>query len=345
MSIRRKSVGLLSAALLAFLFLFSGCAANDKVPVKVLILPKFEVDGLSGDFPGEAQLYYEHYLEGAGEYEIAGGYAGSKLYVKDGTALYVTGQGKLNSALSLAAILADDRFDFSDAYIMSTGCAGSAAEYTVMGDVIVVTATVDYDLGHQADIREMTESRKETWFHDDEWDDVSHKILNRALTDQIYELVRDTKIETTERTRKYMARAFDNAGWAVRDPMVLKGTVVTGDNYWKGFYDEANARLMAETYGCPDPYAVSEMEDNALAVVLDRMGMLDRYIALRCSVNMDVFMNGVTPETLWGGQESVDLSSEDSVEAEDIFETAMHNNFLVGSRIVDAILSGEIGEA
>ena len=261
MSIGRKSAGLFSAALLAFLFLFSGCAANDKVPVKVLILPKFEVDAMSGDFPGEAQLYYEHYLEGAEEYEIAGGCAGSKLYVKDGTALYVTGQGKLNSALSLAAILADDRFDFSDAYIMSTGCAGSAAEYTVMGDVIVATATVDYDLGHQADIREMT------------------------------------------------------------------------------------ARLMAETYGCPDPYAVSEMEDNALAVVLDRMGMLDRYIALRCSVNMDVFMNGVTPETLWGGQESVDLSSEDSVEAEDIFETAMHNNFLVGSRIVDAILSGEIGEA
>ncbi len=73
MSRRRKSVGLFSAALLAFLFLFSGCAANDKVPVKVLILPKFEVDAMSGDFPGEAQLYYEHYLEGAEEYEIAGG--------------------------------------------------------------------------------------------------------------------------------------------------------------------------------------------------------------------------------------------------------------------------------
>lgn len=38
---------------------------------------------------------------------------------------------------------------------------------------------------------------------------------------------------------------------------------------------------MTETYSCPDPYALTEMEDNALAVVLDRFGMLDRYIIIR----------------------------------------------------------------
>ena len=61
----------------------------------------------------------------------------NKLYVKDGVALYVTGMGKVNSALSLNAILLDERFDFSNAYIFSTGCAGSAYEYGVMGDVWV----------------------------------------------------------------------------------------------------------------------------------------------------------------------------------------------------------------
>ena len=43
----------------------------EKIPVKVLILPKFEVDEMSGDFPGEAQLYFEHYLDGAEENEVA----------------------------------------------------------------------------------------------------------------------------------------------------------------------------------------------------------------------------------------------------------------------------------
>ena len=36
----------------------------------MLILPKFEVDAMSADFPGEAQLYYEEYLAGGEEYEV-----------------------------------------------------------------------------------------------------------------------------------------------------------------------------------------------------------------------------------------------------------------------------------
>lgn len=96
------------------------------VPIKVLILPKFEVGELAGDFPGEAQYYYEAYCQGGDEYEVKGGFADNKLYVKDGVALYVTGMGKVNTALSLNAVLTDERFDFSDAYIFSTGCAGSA---------------------------------------------------------------------------------------------------------------------------------------------------------------------------------------------------------------------------
>lgn len=77
--------------------------------------------------------------------------------------------------------------------------------------------------------------------------------------------------------------------------MVLRGTTVSGDNYWKGAYDHANAVLMTETYQCPDPFALTEMEDVALAVAAERLGMLDRYIIIRDSVNMDVFMNGASP--------------------------------------------------
>lgn len=82
------------------------------VPIKVLILPKFEVGELAGDFPGEAQYYYEAYCQGGDEYEVKGGFADNKLYVKDGVALYVTGMGKVNTALSLNAVLTDERFDF-----------------------------------------------------------------------------------------------------------------------------------------------------------------------------------------------------------------------------------------
>ena len=139
-----------------------------------------------------------------------------------------------------------------------------------------------------------------------------------------------------------MAAAFDNAEWATRDPMVLRGTTVTGDNYWKGEHDHMNALLMNETYGCPDPYALTEMEDNALAVVLDRLGMLDRYIVIRDSVNTDAFMNGASPESLWDPNFVDSLASDESVESADIFATAMENNFKVGKVVVDAIINGEL---
>lgn len=312
------------------------------VPIKVLILPKFEVGELAGDFPGEAQYYYEAYCQGGDEYEVKGGFEDNKLYVKDGVALYVTGMGKVNTALSLNAVLTDERFDFSNAYIFSTGCAGSAYEYGVMGDVFVITAAVDYDLGHHADVRELPEGSVTTWFHDSGYDSSSYKIFNQDLMEKVYYLVKDVEISTTEKTRNFMAAAFDNAEWAVRDPKVLRGTTVSGDNYWKGSYDHANALLMTETYQCPDPFALTEMEDVALAVAAERLGMLDRFIVIRDSVNMDVFMNGASPESLWDPNFDESLASDDSVEAADIFATAMENNYKVGSVVINAILDGTL---
>ena len=338
----KKLLALLFALVLTAAAAFALAEDASPIVIKALILPKFESGEMAGDFPGEAQYYYEGYCMGGEEYDIVGGFEGNKLYVKDGIALYVTGMGKVNTAMSLQAILMDNRFDFSNAYIISTGCAGSAVEYGVMGDVFVITATVDFDLGHHADPRELADANGTTWYHDASYDSASYKILNQELCDKVYNLVKDVKIETTEKTRAFMAAAFDNAEWATRDPMVLRGTTVTGDNYWKGEHDHMNALLMNETYGCPDPYALTEMEDNALAVVLDRLGMLDRYIIIRDSVNTDAFMNGASPESLWDPNFVDSLASESSVESADIFATAMKNNFTVGHVVIDAILNGEL---
>ena len=93
------------------------------VPVKVLLLPKFEVGNMEGDAPGEAQYFYEHYLKGSDGYELTSG--SGTLYVKDGVALCKTGMGKISAALTTMEVLSDSRFDFSKAYILSVGCAGS----------------------------------------------------------------------------------------------------------------------------------------------------------------------------------------------------------------------------
>ena len=175
----KKILSFLLMALVAISFV-SASDGGEKIDVKVLILPKFESGDLSGDFPGEAQYYYENYVEGGEEYEIKGGFENSKLYYKDGVALYVTGMGKVNTALSLSAILLDGRFDFSDCYFLSTGCAGSAVGSTVMGDVFVISAAIDFDLGHHADPREMADPSRPTWFADPSYNSASYKLLDQG---------------------------------------------------------------------------------------------------------------------------------------------------------------------
>ena len=139
-----------------------------------------------------------------------------------------------------------------------------------------------------------------------------------------------------------LAGDFPGEAWAQRQPQVLRGTSLSGDNYWKGINDHNNALLITETYKCTDPYAITEMEDVATALAVQRLGLLDRLIILRAAVNIDVFPSGVTPEMLWGADDDDSIASEDSMESVDIFETAMENCFNVGKVLIDGILEGTL---
>ena len=51
--------------------ILSACSFSPKKKaLRMLIIPKFEVGRMSGDFPGEAQLFYEKYCPGCEEVEI-----------------------------------------------------------------------------------------------------------------------------------------------------------------------------------------------------------------------------------------------------------------------------------
>ena len=331
--------------ILLLIGILTGCSLHkkdQKIPVKVLILPKFEVGEMTGDFPGEAQYYYEEYLAGGDVYEIEGSSEESKLYYKDGIAMYTLGQGKVSAALNTSIVLSDQRFDFSDAYVLSVGCGGYAEGYGIFGDVFVISSAVDFDLGHRADPRDMTKEPETTWFHDESFDQSAVIHLDQNLTDRVYKQVEEVRLETTEQTERFLSSEYPGEEWANRPPQVMRGTSVTGDNFWKGNYDHQNALLITETYGCSDPFAITEMEDIAVGHAVKCFGMLDRLIILRSSVNMDVFPTGVTPETLWGPESDDHLASENSLESVDIFETAMKNCFITGKVLIEAILEGDL---
>ena len=341
---RKPFISIIALSLLLASLLSSCAAAPKKTALRAIIIPKFEIGKITGDTPGEAQLFYEQYCTGCEEAEIPHLPETAHCYVneKTGAAILVTDSGKTKAGLSLMALLSCDRYDCSNAYIVSVGCGGGSLGEAILGDVVVVTAACDYDLGHHVDSREVTEPNNAvTWFPDEDYVDQAYKPLDAELSEKVYQMIKDCPLQTTEMARKWMAENFPSWDRATQDPAVLKGTAVTGDDYWKGLYGHQNANYIVKYYGAPDPYAVTEMEEVAIAATAECFGMQDRIISIRVIVNMDVFWSTDTPESLWGTHGSFSFKvAEPNTETLDIFEPAMHNLFDASRIVIDAILEG-----
>lgn len=325
----------------------SACSFSPKKKaLRVLIIPKFEVGRMSGDFPGEAQLFYEEYCPGCEEIEVPHMPPTSHFYFNDknGVGILVTDSGKTAAGLSLMAVLSSERYDYTDARIVSVGCGGGSAGNCTLGDVILVTAVCDYDLGHHVDAHEKEKSETHVmWFPDDSYAEYAYKTLNADLCEKTYEMIKDCPLRTTEEAKAVMRENFGDYAEENILPAVRKGTALTGDDFWKGIYGHATADFIADYYGCPDPYSVTEMEEIAVANTAECFDLLDRLISLRVIVNMDVFLNGETPEGTWGEYKSFNEKIEnDNTETLDIFEPAMHNLFDTSRIVIDATLNGEL---
>ena len=330
-----------------FCVLFSSCSPDSKkTRLKVIIVPKFEIGEMTGDFPGEAQLFYERYCEACEEVAIPYMPPTAHFYVNEenGVGILLTDSGKTAAALSLMAFLSSELYDTSDAYIVSVGCAGGSGALCTFGDVILITAICDYDLGHHVDAHEKKKSETFVmWFPDDSFADYDYKVLNADLCDKVYAMIKDCPLQTTEEAKTVIKENFPIREEEDILPSVKKGTSLTGDNYWKGIYGHVTANFIASYYECPDPYMSSEMEEIAIANTAACFDLLDRVISLRVIVNMDMFMDGETPESTWGEYNSFSekVANENS-ETLDIFEPAMHNLFDAASIVIDAILEGQL---
>lgn len=327
----------------------SSCSSADKkTSLRVIIVPKIEIDEMTGDFPGEAQLFYEKYCGDSEEAEIPHMPSTGHFYVNEenGVGLLITGSGKTAASLSLSAVLSSDLYDYSDAYIVSVGCGGGSADYCTLGDVILETAVCDYDLGHHVDAHEKKNSDSHVmWFPDDAYDEYECKFFNADLCEKVFQMIKDCPLRTTEKAKTVIKENFQSREEAEILPAVKKGTALTGDNFWKGIYGHSTANYIANYYACPDPYAVTEMEDIAIANTAVSFDVLDRVISLRVIVNMDLFLDDETPESTWGEYDNYNNKvTEENPETLDIFEPAMHNLFDTGSIVIDSILDGSIGE-
>ena len=317
--------------------------------IRVLIVPKFEVGEMSGDALGEAQLFYENYCAGCDQIEVPHMPSTARFFYNEenGVAILITGAGKNAASLSLTALFSSGLYDCSDTYIVSVGCGGGNMDAYTLGDVIINTAVCDYDLGYHADSSEFAPGRDSvTWFYDKSYGRNAYSQYSPKLCEAVYQLTKGCELSTTQKALDTLRAHFPDCPRGAENPAVLKGTAITSDSFWKGEHGHQNALHIVEFYGCPDPYATTEMEEISIALAAESYGMLDRLVSLRVIVNADQFFGDDTPESVWGDPASDSYSvkvEEDNDETLDIFEPGMNNLYAVASTVIDAILAGEIG--
>lgn len=302
----------------------SPVATTAPIRVKVFVAAMFEIGQNTGDRAGEFQHWYERYWKGAVPIAVPG--ALKPVYCNaDGVCGAVLGMGKVNSSSSMQAILLNPAFDFTQAYYVISGVAGTPPQRGTIGEVNWATWLVDYDLGHRW-APEENKAGEPTFMPRKGYEDYRRFPLNPALVGWAMKLSGDTPLKDSDSARTYRLRYPDAA--ARRAPFVGTGTHMTGDTFFHGPGMSNQAQYIAKLYGADD-YVITEMEAAAITLVIKRTHGTDRVMSLRGAVNFDQ-----------GNPKETTLQHLDPAPGETAggFAETVENIALVGTRVVDHIV-------
>ncbi len=311
------------AALAAIVLAGPAPAADSPREVKVFVASMFEIGEMQGDRAGEFQEWYEDYFAEAEPHAVRG--AANPVWCSDdGICGSVLGMGKVASSASMMAILLDPSLDFSNAYFLLTGVAGTPPDKGTIGAVSWATWLVDYDLGHRWAEDEVP-AGEPLFMPRDGYEDIRVYELNADLVERAVEIGSDVELADSEDARTYRERYPQET--ARRAPFLFTGTHMTGDTFFHGPGLSAQAQYMTELYGADD-YVITEMEAAAIAQVIDRLHGTDRVLSLRGAVNFD---QGHPDETTL---EHLDPAPGETAGG---FAETISNIHAVGSAFVDAV--------
>jgi purine nucleoside permease len=256
----------------------------------------------------------------------------------DGLWLLTTGMGEANAAASVAALALSGLFDLSQAYVLVAGIAGIDPAVGTVGSVVCADFAVHGGYAHELDAREMPAS----WPHGFVALGASApgKPPELRVPGEVYELDAALR-QAAAALGADVALADDPAVAALRagypgaggqGPEVLCGSSLTQSVFWSGDLLGARARNWVRDYtDRRGRYAVTQMEDNAILLALDRAaqaGLADfaRVAVLRAGANFDRPAPGQAAESAFTQDVGWSLAAE--------------NVWRVGSRLANEITAG-----
>lgn len=266
-------------ARLALLWLLAAPAAAfaAALPVKVMVLTAF---------PPELAPWLKH-MQRPTQLKIAGAYAPVWCDPR-GVCVTETGEGQVNAATSVAAILASPELALAHTLFLRAGIAGGPPwGNDTLGGAYWADWVVSWDLGHH--LTATSHGASEPLFlplGDDHPPLGTHAFhLNPALVRLAYDATRTTRLADDHAARANRKLYPTQAG---RTPNVAIGATITGDDFWSGVQLSRVAQTIMDhyTHGRAH-YATTAMEDTGDAGALARRGLLAHYLSLRTISDFD----------------------------------------------------------
>jgi purine nucleoside permease len=310
--------------------------------VKVVIVALFERGAITGDQPGEFQLWAERYPLSE-KIDLPHGNRDLYWNEEDGVLGMVTGIGTAKAAASVTAVALDPRFDFSEAYWLLAGIAGFDPAEASLASVCWIDWVVDGDLSHTIDIREAPEGwetgrfpfrAKEPYQQPRPVSEGSVFHLNEQLTDWAYQLTSGIELMDTEEIAFRRAR-FTETPQGQRPPFVLKGSYLAAMNYWHGAIENEWANKWVDYWTSGEgEFVASAMEGSGMMIALDFLDQAqivdrDRVMMLRAASNYTM---------QWPEGTAIESKRGEVMGAYSAFIPAVENLYTVGSLIVREIV-------
>jgi len=333
------------AALCLLLCPFAAPSAAEPLPVKVVVVSMFEHGELTGDRPGEFQLWVERlpldrqFDFPLGEYPLRGN--------ADGVLGVCVGGGIANAAASVMALGLDPRFDLSRAYWLIAGIAGGDPEDVSLGSAVWARHVVDGDLLYEIDAREIpadwpygliplggdrpAQTPQDIYTG---WTlDTVHFALDEGLARWAWERTRNHALPDSE-VFDPLRRLYTEQRAARQPPAVRLGDTLSSSTYWHGALMNRWANDWVKLYaGAGAEFMTTNMEDSGTLTALGRLGrsgLVDpsRVLVLRTVSNFSMPPAGKSAD--WSATAPYPGNGLPALEAA----------FRVGRIVVDALVEG-----
>ncbi len=312
--------------------------------IKAVVITAFEPD--TGPILGE----FHHWREREHLTEKLAFPAGYRpLHLSEAGVLgIVTGIGASRAAASMMALGLDPRFDFTQAYFLTSGVCGIDPMRGSLASVVLPEYIVDGTLAHEIDAREIppdwpdgfvplgkSTPYEQPLAHRFNGDDGIVFQLNPDLVARAYELTHTTELLDTPQMAA-RRQQFAPAETAHQPPTVLRGDELASSTFWHGklLSQRARAWVDYQTVG-RGAYALTAMEDHGILQslrFLANAGRVDfnRILIVRAASNFDQQRPGITvAESL----------AETKVASYSAYLPALENAWRVGHTILEALLN------